>query len=93
MIPVRARKYRHDTLSTPKPYVMLRLKLMELASSKYFVGQVTSAIKKGSESADRQLSKTKSSEQRGIRISATHRPSAVSGVLAELLPRRMLRVA
>ena len=44
---------------------MLRLKLMELASSKYFVGQVISAISKRFQKiwAIISLSKTKSSEQ------------------------------
>ena len=42
--PIRCAKWHSDTRSTPNPYFMLRLKLMEEASSKYFVGQVTSAI-------------------------------------------------
>lgn len=33
-----------ETLSTPSPYLELLAKLIEDASLKYFVGQVTSAI-------------------------------------------------
>lgn len=33
-----------DTNKTPNPYIMDRLKLMDDASAKYFVGQLNSAI-------------------------------------------------
>jgi hypothetical protein len=40
---MRWKKCWKDVPKTPKPYFTLRLKLMEEASVKYFVGQLTSA--------------------------------------------------
>lgn len=42
--PMRCIKCIMLTIKTPKPYFKLRLKLIEEASSKYFVGQLISAI-------------------------------------------------
>ena len=39
-------RYTNETFNTPNPYIALRLKLIDEASSKYLVGQVTSAISK-----------------------------------------------
>lgn len=42
--PRRCSRYEHEVFNTPIPYITLCVKLMEEASGKYFVGQVTSAI-------------------------------------------------
>lgn len=44
--PQRHNRYFIETPSTPNPYMVLRFKLMEDASSKYLVGQVISPISK-----------------------------------------------
>src|SRR5437870_4002779 len=42
--PHLARRKRSPVPRQPKPYLMLRRRLMEEASGKYFVGQLTSAM-------------------------------------------------
>ncbi len=42
--PIRCNQWQKETRNTPNPYFILRLKLMLEASSKYFVGQVTSPM-------------------------------------------------
>jgi hypothetical protein len=43
-MPNLLKKCLNETPKTPMPYFMLLLKLIELASGKYLVGHVTSAI-------------------------------------------------
>src|ERR1039458_9604328 len=62
--PIFARRNFNPMARQPKPYLRLRRKLIEDASGKYFVGQLTSAIVKPCQKicASISLSKTKSSE-------------------------------
>jgi hypothetical protein len=43
-MPQRCNRYRKETPKHPSPYIALFFKLMELASGKYFVGQLISPI-------------------------------------------------
>ena len=63
-MPFRCRANCRVVPSTPNPYFTLRRKLMDEASSKYFVGQETSPMRKPkcTHCASIWLSKTKSSE-------------------------------
>src|SRR4051812_35763216 len=62
--PILARRKMREVGRQPKPYLMLRCRLIEEASAKYLVGQLTSAIVKPCQKicANIWLSKTKSSE-------------------------------
>ena len=71
--------------STPKPYFTLRRKLIDDASSKYFVGQETSPMRKPkcTHWASIWLSKTKSSEfsSSGSSVRTLPAEGAISGVI------------
>src|ERR1039457_2060766 len=62
--PILAKRKRNPVHKQPKPYRMLRRRLMEDASAKYFVGQLTSAMVNPCQRicASIWLSNTKSSE-------------------------------
>src|SRR5271169_1291809 len=77
--PILASRYCMPTFRQPKPYFTLRRKLIEDASLKYLVGQLTSPIVKPCHKicASIWLSKTKSSEFRDRSIfSRTSRENA-----------------